>query len=95
VSFGHPTFQAKGKTFAVFEEYKGELSICLKVGRSTQGVFLADPRFYWTPYIGQHGWISLKVYAARLDWDEIDELLRGSHGLVNAKSGRPRGEQPR
>jgi predicted DNA-binding protein (MmcQ/YjbR family) len=88
VSFGHPTFQGKGKTFAVFEEYKGELSICLKVGKSMQGVFLTDPRFYRTPYIGKHGWISLKVYHAPLDWDEINELLMGSHDLVNGKNGR-------
>ena len=79
VSFGHPTFQVKGKTFAVLEEYKGELSICLKVGRNMQGIFLGDPRFYRTPYLGKHGWISLKVYAAPLDWNEIDELLMGSH----------------
>ncbi len=88
VSFGHPTFQVKGKTFAVFEEYKGELSICLKVEENVQGVFLSDSRFYRTPYIGKHGWISLKVYAAPLDWDEIDELLSGSHALVNGRSGR-------
>ena len=82
VSFGHPTFQVKGRTFAVLEEYKGDLSICLKVGESMQGIFVADPRFYRTPYIGKHGWVSLKVYAAPLDWDEIDELLLGSHELA-------------
>src|ERR1017187_917450 len=79
VSFGHPAFQAKDNTFAVLEEYKGELSICVKVGKNVQGVFLADPRFYRTPYIGKHGWVSLKVYAAPLDWNEIDGLLKGSH----------------
>ena len=88
VSFGHPTFQVKSKTFAVFEEYKGDLSICLKVGNNVQGVFLADARFYRTPYVGKHGWVSLKVYAAPLDWDEIGELLKGSHQLVNAEDGR-------
>src|SRR6266852_4955249 len=88
VSFGHPTFQVKGKTFAVFEEYKGELSICLKVEENVQGVFLSDSRFYRTPYIGKHGWISLKVYAAPLDWDEIDELLSGRHARVNGSRGR-------
>ena len=88
VTFGHPTFQVKGKTFAVIEEYKGELSICVKVGKNVQGVFLADPRLYLTPYSGQHGWISLKVYAAPLDWYEIDQLLAGSHALVNTKTAR-------
>jgi predicted DNA-binding protein (MmcQ/YjbR family) len=88
VSFGHPTFKVQGKTFAVLEEYKGELSICIKVGKNLQGVFLTDPRFYLTPYVGKHGWVSLKVYTAPLDWVEINELLMGSHELVNGKSGR-------
>jgi predicted DNA-binding protein (MmcQ/YjbR family) len=83
VTFGHPTFQVKGKTFAVLEEYKGELAICMKVGKIVRDVFLADTRFYLTPYSGKHGWVSLKVYAAPLDWREIDELLSGSHELVN------------
>jgi predicted DNA-binding protein (MmcQ/YjbR family) len=87
VSFGHPTFQVKGKTFAVFEEYKGDLSICIKVGNNVQDVFLEDARFYRTPYIGTYGWVSLKVYAAALDWDEIDQLLSGSHDLVSGGAG--------
>jgi predicted DNA-binding protein (MmcQ/YjbR family) len=78
-----------GKTYAVLEEYKGELSICFRVEKSVQDVFLDDPRFYRTPYIGKHGWVSLKVYAAPLDWNEIGELLAGSRELVAART-RPR-----
>lgn len=33
VSFGHPTFKVRNKTFAVLEEYKGELGICVNVGK--------------------------------------------------------------
>ena len=89
VTFGHPAFQVNGKTYAVLEEYKGELSICFRVEKSVQDVFLDDPRFYRTPYIGKHGWVSLKVYAAPLDWNEIGELLAGSRELVAART-RPR-----
>ena len=39
-------------------------------------------------FIGKHGWISLKVSAAPLDWHEIYGLLKGSHELVSAKNGR-------
>ena len=60
--------------FAVLEEYKGELGICLKVGTLLQGVFLQDPRFFRTPYIGKHGWVTLRVYAAPLNWNEIREI---------------------
>jgi len=49
-TFGHPTFQVGTKTFTVLETYKGVLSICVKVGKNMQPVFLEDDRFYRTPY---------------------------------------------
>ncbi len=82
VTFGHPNFRVANKMFAVLEEYKGELGICVNVGKLLQGVFLDDPRFFRTPYIGRHGWVTLRVYAAELDWNEIWELVRGSYALV-------------
>ncbi|MGA3327425.1 MAG: MmcQ/YjbR family DNA-binding protein [Terriglobia bacterium] len=90
VTFGHPTFQVAGKTFAVLEEYKGVLGIALKVGKLMQGVFLKDPRFFLTPYAGKHGWVTLRVHAAPLNWEEIRELLEGSYHLVSAKKARRR-----
>jgi predicted DNA-binding protein (MmcQ/YjbR family) len=82
VSFGHPTFRVSGRMFCVFEEYKGELGICVKVEQVLQGVFLDDPRFFRTPYIGKHGWVTLRVYAARLNWSEVKDLVKGSYLLV-------------
>jgi predicted DNA-binding protein (MmcQ/YjbR family) len=82
VTFGHPTFRVNGKTFSVLEEYKGEFGICVKVEKELQGVFLDDSRFFRTPYIGKHGWVTLRVYAARLNWTEIKDLVRGSYRLV-------------
>jgi hypothetical protein len=29
VSFGHPAFAVSGRIFAVLEEYKGDLSLCI------------------------------------------------------------------
>jgi len=88
VTFGHPTFQVGGKTFAVLEDYKGELGICVKVERELQGMFLDDPRFFRTPYIGKHGWITLRTYAARLNWEEVADLLKGSYRLVKGSGPR-------
>ena len=80
VSFGHPTFRVRGgKIFAVLETYKGELGICVNVGKLMQGIFLDDPRFFRTPYTGKHGWVTLRVYAAPLNWTEIAELVEGSY----------------
>src|ERR1700690_1433795 len=83
-TFGHPTFQANSRTFCVLEEYKGELGICVKVEKELQGIFLDDPRFFRTPYVGKHGWVTLRVYAARLNWTEVKDLVRGSYRLVLA-----------
>jgi predicted DNA-binding protein (MmcQ/YjbR family) len=85
VTFGHPTFQVARKTFVVLEEYKGELTLCFKVGKDVQSVFLKDTRFFLTPYVGRYGWVSLRVHAAPLDWNEIAELTRGSYGLIAPK----------
>jgi predicted DNA-binding protein (MmcQ/YjbR family) len=93
VTFGHPTFQVARKTFAVLEEYKGELGIALKVGKLMQGVFLKDPRFFLTPYAGKHGWVTLRVHAAPLDWKEIRGLVEGSYQLVSAKKTSTRGKR--
>jgi len=82
ISFGHPAFKTAGRIYAVLEEYNHDLSLCVKVGKNLQDLFLKDERFYRTPYIGQHGWVSLKVHAAPLNWDEVRELVIGSHRLI-------------
>jgi predicted DNA-binding protein (MmcQ/YjbR family) len=82
VTFGHPTFQVGGKTFAVFEQYKGEFGLALKVEQELQQVFLKDPRFYMTPYAGKHGWVTLRMEPKPPDWKEVREMVRGSYRLV-------------
>jgi predicted DNA-binding protein (MmcQ/YjbR family) len=89
VSFGHPTFRVRGgKIFSVLETYKGELGMCVNVGKLMQGIFLDDPRFFRTPYVGKHGWVTLRAHAARLNWQEISELVKGSYLLVAPKSSK-------
>jgi predicted DNA-binding protein (MmcQ/YjbR family) len=85
VTFRHPTFQVGGKTFAVFEQYKGELGLALKVEKELQQVFLKDPLFYMTPYAGKHGWVTLRMEPKPPDWKEVREMVRGSYRLVATK----------
>jgi len=91
VTFGHPTFRVNGKTFCVLEEYKGELGICVKAEQELQGLFLDDPRFFRTPYIGKHGWVTLRVFATRLNWSEVKDLVEGSYLLVWQRAAKKRG----
>jgi predicted DNA-binding protein (MmcQ/YjbR family) len=90
VTFGHPTFRVTGKTFCVLEEYKGTLGICVKVEKELQGLFLDDPRFFRTPYIGKHGWVTLRVHAARLNWSEVKDLVKGSYLRMRPTSAKKR-----
>ena len=80
-NFGHPFFRFKGKPFCIFHGPDQGHTIAIKVAKTEQGMFLEDPRFIRTPYIGQHGWVSLKI-AERLDWEEVEELVKGSYRLV-------------
>jgi predicted DNA-binding protein (MmcQ/YjbR family) len=73
--------------FAVLEGWKGEPCLVVKVGKPALSLFLADPRSFQAPYIGKHGWVSLRRDAAQ-DWEEIGELVRASHELVSGKPKR-------
>ena len=97
VSHGHPAFTNGKRIYAVLENYRGELSLCVKVGLELQGLFLKDPRFYPTPYIGKQGWVSLRVQAAPIDWDEIAGLAAGSHAACQTpvKVSRTRAKSPK
>jgi predicted DNA-binding protein (MmcQ/YjbR family) len=87
-SFGHPTFRAGRsgkKTFAVFENYQGEDSICVKATLEDQALLILDPRFFVAPYVGKHGWTSMRT-AGAIDWSEVEDLVRESYRLVAPKS---------
>jgi predicted DNA-binding protein (MmcQ/YjbR family) len=84
-NFGHAWFRVKKKPFCLCHGTEAEPAIAFKVAKSEQGIFLEDPRFFKTPYIGQHGWVSLRV-ECRLDWEEIKELIHGSYRLVAPRS---------
>jgi predicted DNA-binding protein (MmcQ/YjbR family) len=88
ISYGHPTFRAGKsgkKTFAVFENYRGEDTICLKATLEDQALLVLDPRYFVAPYIGKHGWTSMRT-AGALDWDEVEAMVLESYRLVASKS---------
>ena len=83
-TFGHPTFQAGKKTFAVVEEYHGDLTICLKATPAEQRRLTKQERFFAAPYVGKHGWTSLKV-GGKVDWAEVEQLVLKSYRHVALK----------
>lgn len=87
LTFGHPGWRVNTKIYAVCEEYQGELCLVVKVGKPAMGIFLRDSRFFMAPYVGRHGWVSLRV-GENPDWDEITALVQGSYELVRAGKKR-------
>jgi predicted DNA-binding protein (MmcQ/YjbR family) len=83
VSYGHPTWKVRGKTFAVFEQYKGDWCVAILAEPARQQQLMqSDERFYPTPYIGAQGWVSFKLQG-RIPWARLGTLLREAHLLAS------------
>ena len=83
VTYGHPTWKVRGKTFAVFEQYQGAWCVAILAEPARQRLLIeSDARFYPTPYIGAQGWVSFKL-EGRIPWARLDTLLREAHLLAS------------
>jgi predicted DNA-binding protein (MmcQ/YjbR family) len=84
VKWGHPTFEAGKKMFAVLDQYNGQPCIAFRASLEKREALLADSRFFEAPYAARHGWICLHADGP-IDWPEVQELLRDSYRLVALK----------
>jgi len=91
IQFGHPFFKWLNKPFAIYSGDDGD-RLSIKVEKESQPVFLADPRFSKTPYLGHHGWVSLAL-SNKPDWEEIEELIRGSYEFVSTPKQKAKNKQ--
>ena len=82
LTWDHPNFRVAGKIFCIMGGEPGDPNITVKVGKPMLEVFVKDPRFVIAPYIGKHGWVSMKVASGRLNWTEIGALCRDSYRRV-------------
>ncbi|MGB8956403.1 MAG: MmcQ/YjbR family DNA-binding protein [Tumebacillaceae bacterium] len=73
-SFGHISFRVKDKPFVMMGDNESGYSLAIKTLPTTQEILLQQDRFSKTPYIGQHGWVSLNK-SEQPDWKEIEELI--------------------
>ncbi|WP_409346346.1 MmcQ/YjbR family DNA-binding protein [Paenibacillus sp. MBLB4367] len=79
--FGHTSFRVNGKTFVMLgENEQGVASMSIKTAKTTQEfLLLQEGKFFKTPYIGQHGWVSIRN-AEPGDWGELESLVREGYG---------------
>lgn len=84
-AWGHPTFRVAGKIYVGFGAADGGgASMSVKTTPEMQAALVSShPRFTIAAYVGKHGWISMAMAAgAKVDWNEVEVLVRGSYRLV-------------
>ena len=79
--FGHTTFRVRDKPLVFMGEDAEGCWFSVKADRHTQAFLLRRECFEKTPYIGQHGWTSVR-WDLIPDWDEIEDLIREAYLLV-------------
>jgi predicted DNA-binding protein (MmcQ/YjbR family) len=76
--FGHTTFKVRSKSFIIMGEGEGgdAPSLSFKSNHENQEILLQQGPYYKTPYIGQHGWVSIE---SPQDWDVLGDLLKEAY----------------
>jgi len=78
-----PTFRAGKRMFAVFEGAdEHPYAVVFKPEPAERPALVQDPRYYVPAYYGPSGWLALDLTAARVDWDEVAELMESSYRQV-------------
>jgi hypothetical protein len=74
--FGHSVVKVKKKSFLIMGEGEQGLEpgMSIKADKETQQLLISQGNFYKTPYIGQHGWVSIRANHIQ-NWDEIGQLI--------------------
>jgi len=89
ISHGRPTFSAP-KMFAIYggsrknpsgPHTRYDHALLIKVDDSERLALQQDPRFFFPAYLGPFGWLGLDFDAAKVDWDEVGELVDASFRL--------------
>ena len=88
VKWGHPTFAAGGRAFAVLDHYQGAPCIAFQADPDTQARLVAADGYFAAPYAGDQGWTCRRAEGG-VDWEELQPLLTRSHELAAApRQGR-------
>jgi predicted DNA-binding protein (MmcQ/YjbR family) len=74
--FGHTTFKVRGKSFIMMGEGGDAPSLSFKSDHENQEILLQQEQYYKTPYIGQHGWVSIK---SPQNWDVLGDWLKEAY----------------
>ena len=81
----HPAFRVGKKPFAIagMDVTGHRATVSINLGPEAQGSLLGDERFTKTPYIGQHGWVTVDLDA--LSEPELKALVTDSYLRIAGK----------
>jgi phosphoribosylglycinamide formyltransferase-1 len=86
----HLALKVRKKTFAWYLDSHhddGIVCLCAKNTRARQGELIAahGKRYFYPPYVGPSGWVSLRLDQPELDWGEVTALLIEAYRLQAPK----------
>ena len=85
MTWGSPHFRVADKIFCGFGSEDGKQVIGVKLAMSHARALVKQARFWPSPYVGKHGWVSMDV-TQRKSWDEVAALIRESYQLIAPKA---------
>lgn len=89
--FGHTVFRVNDKSFVRIGETEGGYGLSFKSSKEQQHVLVQNDNFFKTPYIGQHGWVSVRSPGSEPMLEELLEeayLLAAPKRLVRRYTGK-------
>lgn len=85
MTWGSPHFRVGEKIFCGFGTEDGKQVLGVKLALEHARRVVKEARFWPSPYVGKHGWVSTDV-TQRKSWDELAALIRESYGLIASKA---------
>ena len=85
MTWGSPHFRVADKIFCGFGSDDGKQVMGVKLAMSHAQALVEQARFWPSPYVGKHGWVSMDV-TQRKSWDEVAALIRESYQLIAPKA---------
>lgn len=83
--FGHTTFRVRRRSFVIAGMGRDGLTVSIKADLPNQALLTRRGPYYRTPYIGQHGWISIDDPDDEA-WPEVEALIHDGWRLAAPKS---------
>ena len=83
---GNPSFKVRDRIFAMQHGHEGRPSCWVKAAPGVQELLTGHDaaRFFRPPYVGQHGWVGIRLDAS-VDWDELSDLVEESYRMTATK----------